>query len=65
MRFLAPFAYHASLRVVGEDDVAPSRLKYRGLIEALRDDRIDLDRAAAAENLMHELDTCIGVKETA
>ena len=65
MRFLAPFAYHASLRVVGEDDVAPIRMKYRGLLEALRDDRIDLDRAAAAENLMHELDTCIGVKETA
>lgn len=65
MRYLAPFAIHASLRVVGEDDVAPKKTKYVALLEALRDDRIDLDRAAAAENLMHELDDCIGVKETA
>jgi glutathione-regulated potassium-efflux system ancillary protein KefG len=65
MRYLAPFAIHASLRVVGEDDVAPKRLKYIALLEALRDDRIDLDRAAAAENLFNDLDTCVGVKETA
>lgn len=65
MRYLAPFAIHASLRVVGEDDVAPKRVKYTALLEALRDDRIDLDRAAAAENLYNELDTCVGVMETA
>jgi glutathione-regulated potassium-efflux system ancillary protein KefG len=65
MRYIAPFAIHASLRVIGEDDVAPKRAKYVGLLEALRDDRIDLDRAAAAENLANDLDDCIGVKETA
>ena len=51
MRFLAPFAVHAALRVVGEDDVAQPRAAYRQLIEALRDDRLDLDRAATVENL--------------
>jgi glutathione-regulated potassium-efflux system ancillary protein KefG len=56
MRFLAPFAVHAALKVAGEEDVAASRVAYRRLIEALRDDRVDLDAAAAAQNLAVELD---------
>jgi glutathione-regulated potassium-efflux system ancillary protein KefG len=55
MRFLAPFAVHAALRVTGDDDVAPARAAYRQLIEALRDDRIDLERAASVENLAASL----------
>jgi glutathione-regulated potassium-efflux system ancillary protein KefG len=55
MRFLAPFVVHASLRVAGEADVAPSRALYRRLILALRDDQLDLDRAAGAANLAEEL----------
>jgi glutathione-regulated potassium-efflux system ancillary protein KefG len=51
MRFLAPFAVHAALRVVGDDDVAQARAAYRQLIEALRDERLDLERATAVENL--------------
>jgi glutathione-regulated potassium-efflux system ancillary protein KefG len=51
MRFLSPFAVHAALRVVGDDDVAQARGAYRQLIEALRDERLDLERAAAVENL--------------
>ena len=51
MRFLAPFAAHAALRIAGDDDVAQPRAAYRQLIEALRDDRLDLERAAAVENL--------------
>jgi len=51
MRYLAPFSVHAALRVVGDDDIAEPRERYRQLIEALRDDRLDLDRAASAENL--------------
>jgi len=51
MRYLAPFIVHAALRVVGDEDVATSRAAYRALIEALRDDRIALERAAAADNL--------------
>jgi glutathione-regulated potassium-efflux system ancillary protein KefG len=51
MRFLAPFAVHAALRIAGDDDVAQPRAAYRQLLEALRDDRLDLERAAAVENL--------------
>jgi glutathione-regulated potassium-efflux system ancillary protein KefG len=56
MRFLAPFVVHASLRVTGDRDVAEHRESYRRLIEALVQDRIDLDRAARADNLAEELD---------
>ena len=55
MRFLAPFTVHAALRVVGEDDVAQPRAAYRQLIEALRDERLDLERAATVENLAASL----------
>jgi glutathione-regulated potassium-efflux system ancillary protein KefG len=55
MRYLAPFVVHAALRVVGDDDLAPQRAAYRRLIEALRDERIDLDRAARAESLAGDL----------
>jgi glutathione-regulated potassium-efflux system ancillary protein KefG len=51
MRFLAPFTVHAALRIAGDDDVAQPRAAYRQLIEALRDDRLDLERAASVENL--------------
>jgi glutathione-regulated potassium-efflux system ancillary protein KefG len=65
MRFLAPFAVHAALKVVREADVADSREDYRRLIEALRDDRIDLDAAAAAQNLALELDRVVAPREVA
>jgi glutathione-regulated potassium-efflux system ancillary protein KefG len=51
MRFLAPFAVHAALQVMSDEDCEVQRTEYRLLIEALRDDRIDLDRAAVADNL--------------
>jgi hypothetical protein len=56
MRFLAPFAVHSALRVQRDEDVAASRDAYRRLIEALRDDRVDLDAAARAQNVALELD---------
>ena len=65
MKYLAPFAVHAALRVTGDDDMAASRGGYRRLIEALRDDRIDLDRAAAGENLALELDAVLAPREVA
>jgi glutathione-regulated potassium-efflux system ancillary protein KefG len=55
MRFLAPFTVHAALRVVGDEDLTQARTRYRQLIEALRDDRLDLDRAETAENLCASL----------
>jgi glutathione-regulated potassium-efflux system ancillary protein KefG len=65
MRFLAPFAVHGSLRVVGDEDVAGPRARYVQLIEALRDDRIDLERAAAAANLATGLDDVLATRESA
>ena len=56
MRYLAPFVVHAALRVVGDGCVGEPRDAYRRLIEGLRDERVDLDRAAAAENLADEVD---------
>jgi len=56
MRFLAPFVVHAALRVVGDDDVDDARDGYRRLIEGLRDERLDFERAARADNLAEELD---------
>jgi glutathione-regulated potassium-efflux system ancillary protein KefG len=56
MRFLAPFVVHAALRVVGDDDLGERRVGYRRLIEGLRDERIDLERAQRALNLASELD---------
>ncbi len=63
MRFLAPFVTHAALRVGagkgGEAMMAPQRDRYVRLLEALRDDRLDLERAANAERLDPILDALI------
>lgn len=64
MRFLAPFVVHAALKLVG-DDIAPNRDRYRRLIEALRDERLDLDRAERAENLCEELERVMAPREVA
>lgn len=56
MRYLAPFVLHGTLRHDTAADVAPLARSYRRLVEALRDGRLDLDRAAAATNLHDELD---------
>jgi len=60
MRFLAPFAVHAALKVIRDEDLADCRASYRQLIQALRDDRVDLARAAAGENLAAELADVMG-----
>jgi len=64
MRYLAPFVVHAALKIVG-DDVKPDCERYRKLIEALRDERLDLDRAEHAENLCEELDRVTAPREVA
>ena len=56
MKFLAPFAVHAALRITGDDDLASARANYVRLLEALRDDLVDLERASAADNLALTLD---------
>lgn len=65
MRFIAPFAVHAALKVVRDEDLDDCRATYRKLIQALRDDRIDLDRAATAENLASELSSVLSPREVA
>ena len=65
MTFLAPFAVHAALKVVTDADIANAKTGYRSLIEALRDERIDLPRAAAAQNLALEFDRVLAPREVA
>lgn len=65
MRFLAPFAVHSSLKVKDDADVAEPREAYRRMITALRDDRIDLEAAARAQNLALELDSVLAPREVA
>src|SRR5688572_6581839 len=59
MRFLAPFVVHAALKITGDEDLAEDLRGYQRLIGGLRDHRIDLMRAAAAENLATELDSVL------
>lgn len=56
MRFLAPYVVHAALRVSCDEDLRLAHDGYRRLIEGLRDERLDLDRAERAQNLADELD---------
>jgi glutathione-regulated potassium-efflux system ancillary protein KefG len=65
MRFLAPFVVHSSLRVVGDDDAADHVRAYARLLAALRDGTIDLERAAAAQNLRDELDDVLASRVSA
>lgn len=65
MRFLAPFVVHSALRVASSDDVVPHRAAYRRLIEALRDDRVDVERAASVSDLNNELDSVLSPREVA
>jgi glutathione-regulated potassium-efflux system ancillary protein KefG len=65
MRYLAPFVVHAALRITSDTELTPQKATYRALVEALRDDRIDLDRAAAAENLAVDLPTVLAPRGAA
>jgi glutathione-regulated potassium-efflux system ancillary protein KefG len=65
MRFLAPFVVHGALKIATDTDVAASGASYVRLLEALRDDRIDLQAAAQAQNLADELDSVTAPREVA
>jgi glutathione-regulated potassium-efflux system ancillary protein KefG len=65
MRFLAPFAVHAALKVTNDADVASYREGYRGLVEGLRDERVDVDAAASVQNLALELERVLAPREVA
>ncbi len=51
MRWLPPWVVHGVLRLAGTDDVARHQRSYRALIEALRDDRVDVVRAAPLQRI--------------
>jgi glutathione-regulated potassium-efflux system ancillary protein KefG len=65
MRYLAPFVVHAALGFQGESELIPHRDNYLRLIEALRDERVDLDRAARCDNLNTELSAILAGREVA
>ncbi|MFT3835677.1 MAG: NAD(P)H-dependent oxidoreductase [Myxococcaceae bacterium] len=65
MRFIAPFVIHGSLRLETDEQVAPYVRDYRRILESLRDDRFDLERAAKSERLNDELEQLIKVPEGA
>ncbi|MBA3392160.1 MAG: NAD(P)H-dependent oxidoreductase [Deltaproteobacteria bacterium] len=65
LRYLAPYVVHAALKVTGESDIVTPRDGYRRLVTALRDDQIDLERAARAENLADEIDAVLAPREVA
>lgn len=54
MRYLAPYPLFGSLRAPEENRLAPHVAGYRALLTALRDDRLDLDAAAAQDILRPE-----------
>lgn len=51
MRWLPPWVVHGVLRLGGTDELARHRRAYRALIETLRDDRLDVVRAATLHRL--------------
>jgi glutathione-regulated potassium-efflux system ancillary protein KefG len=59
MRFLAPFVTHGSFRLNTDADVAPYAAAYRRLLEAVRDDRLDVEAAARAERMNDDLDALV------
>jgi glutathione-regulated potassium-efflux system ancillary protein KefG len=65
MRFLAPFVVHGALRLGTPDELAPHQAAYRRLVGAVRDDRLDLARAAAAADLNGELELLVAPREVA
>jgi glutathione-regulated potassium-efflux system ancillary protein KefG len=51
MKYLAPFVVHGALRIAGPEMMQPHVVAYRRLLEDVRDERLDLARAARASSL--------------
>jgi len=60
MRYLAPFVVHGALRVGSDGAAAGHVAAYRRVLEAVRDERLDLERAARAETLHDVADAVDG-----
>lgn len=59
MKFIAPFVLHSSLRVETDEHMEPHNAEYRRLLEALRDDTLDVEKAMKVEKVSDELDVLI------
>jgi glutathione-regulated potassium-efflux system ancillary protein KefG len=59
MKYIAPFVLHGSLRVETDEQMAPHLESYRRLLEALRDDTLDVERAMHVEKVSDALDSLI------
>jgi glutathione-regulated potassium-efflux system ancillary protein KefG len=51
MQYLAPFVIHGTHRLDVDNGMAPAQRQYRALIVGLRDDTLDLSRAADMERI--------------
>jgi glutathione-regulated potassium-efflux system ancillary protein KefG len=65
MQYLAPFVTHGVLRLETDEDYRPAMTDYRTLLEALRDDRVDLAAAQQAEKLNFPLSAVLRSAEPA
>lgn len=59
MRYLPPFVTYAALRLTDADAIAAAAKDYRRLLDAMSEDRLDLDRAEALERLNIDLDALL------
>lgn len=59
MKYLAPFVVHGSLRVETDEHMAEHNAAYKRLLEALRDDTLDVEKAMKVEKLSDDLDALI------
>lgn len=59
MKYLAPFVVHGSLRVETDEHMAEHNAAYKRLLEALRDDTLDVEKAMKVEKLSDDLDVLI------
>lgn len=65
MQYLAPFVVHGALRLEADEDYRNAMHDYRTLLEALRDDRLDLQAAARVEKMNFPLSAVLGMPEGA
>jgi hypothetical protein len=65
MRFLAPFVVHGFRVDTHPEQLREAAANYRTLLEALRDGRVDLDKAASRPALNYDLSDFIRPPEGA
>ncbi len=59
MKFLPPFVVHSAFQVESDAQFAPVVTEYRQLLEALRDDKVDVEAAARLTRMNSAVDTVL------